>query len=241
MSLITSTLLQYYRRMQARYPDTLWFGDQTRRTLALTFDDGPHPLHTQPVLDTLKKYNVPASFFLLGHYVDQFPHIVEHIHAHGHGIGLHGYRHRAFPLEQPDILHSHLTHTRQRIAEICGTAPETLRYIRPPYGAFNHQILALLKAWGYTTVLWNNLPPHWMQPLAWTINQTLEQATPGGVIVLHDGHGHGTQVARILESLIPALQDKGFEFVTVEQMETGKAITDESSQHQHRTSTFPTA
>jgi peptidoglycan/xylan/chitin deacetylase (PgdA/CDA1 family) len=220
MALLTSTLLQYYRRMQTRYPDTLWFGDAAHRTLALTFDDGPHPLHTQPVLDTLKRHSIHAAFFLLGRYVDQFPDIVARIHAHGHIIGLHGYRHRAFPLEQPATLQVHLTRTRQRIAEICGLAPETFRYIRPPYGAFNRQTLALLKEWGYITVLWNNLPPHWMQPLTWTIKQTLAQATPGGVIVLHDGHGHGTKVAHILESTIPMLQARGFEFVTLDRLAT---------------------
>lgn len=218
MHLIDSALLQHYRRMQARYPETLWRGDGTRQTLALTFDDGPHPLHTQPVLDTLKRHNIVASFFLLGRYVEKFPHLVKRIHTEGHTIGLHGYRHRAFPLEQPATLQAHLTHTRQRIAEICGLAPETLHYIRPPYGAFTRQTLSQLTAWGYTTVLWNNIPPHWMQPITWTIHQTVAQATPGGIIVLHDGLGHGTKAAQILEAIIPTLQTGGFEFVTLDHL-----------------------
>lgn len=218
MSLLASALLQYYHRMQTRYPETLWCGDGTRRTLALTFDDGPHPLHTQPVLDTLKRHRIRASFFLLGRYVEQHPQLVECIHADGHDIGLHGYRHRAFPLERPATLQSQLTHTRQRIAEICSLAPETIRYIRPPYGAFNRNVLTYLMAWGYQPVMWNNLPPHWMQPLQWSIQQTLNQTTPGGIIVLHDGHGHGTTVAQLLEYILPTLQARGFEFVTLDRL-----------------------
>jgi peptidoglycan/xylan/chitin deacetylase (PgdA/CDA1 family) len=190
--------------------------------IALTFDDGPHPLHTQPVLDTLKKYRIHASFFLLGRYVEQHPQIVKQIHAAGHQIGIHGYRHIAFPLENPIILHDHLEQVCHRIAEICNTTPKSINNIRPPYGAFTRKTLSLLEAWGYRVVMWNNIPQHWMQPLTWSIQQTLDQATPGGVIVLHDGHGHGTKVVQILEHVIPQLKAQGFDFVTIAQMQERK-------------------
>jgi len=222
MKLITAILDRSYRLMRRKYPSVLWIGDESRREIALTFDDGPHPLHTQPVLDTLKRHQIHASFFLLGRYVEQHPQIVKQIHADGHQIGIHGYRHIAFPLENPAILHNHLESTRQRIVEICGISLKEIKHIRPPYGAFTRQTLSLLEEWGYRVVMWNNIPPHWMQPLAWTIQQTLDQATPGGVIVLHDGHGHGTKAAQILDQVIPTLKAQGFDFITIKQMHERK-------------------
>jgi peptidoglycan/xylan/chitin deacetylase (PgdA/CDA1 family) len=233
MKLITAILDRSYRRLQRKYPSALWIGDESRREIALTFDDGPHPLHTQPVLDTLKKYRIHASFFLLGRYVEQHPQIVKKIHTDGHQIGIHGYRHLPFPVEKSETLRSQLEHTRQRIAEICNMHPETINHIRPPYGAFTHKTLSRLESWGYHVVMWNNIPPHWMQPLSWSVQQTLDQATPGGVIVLHDGHGHGTKAAHILDQIIPALQSQGYDFITIQQMRERK-LHHETDQPQHR-------
>jgi len=204
------------------HPDILWFGDGTYRTIALTFDDGPHRLHTQPVLDTLKRHSIRASFFLLGQYVEQYPQIVKLIHQNGHHIGIHGYRHTPFPLENPETLRAQLEGTRNHLADICGISPEAIRDIRPPFGAFTRKTVSMLTDWGYRVVMWNNIPPHWMQPLAWTIQQTLDQIIPGGVIVLHDGHGHGEKVAQILEVIIPKFKAQGYDFIKLNQMETNR-------------------
>jgi len=64
------------------------------------------------------------------------------------------------------------------------------------------------------------MPLHFLQPAAWTIKQLIEPTTPGSVIVLHDGKGHGTKVAEIVDVIVPRLKAKGFEFVTIEQMQT---------------------
>jgi peptidoglycan/xylan/chitin deacetylase (PgdA/CDA1 family) len=94
-----------------------------------------------------------------------------------------------------------------------------IRNIRPPYGMFNRPTLSRLIGWGYRLVMWNNIPPHWMQPLSWTIQQTLDQVQPGSVIVLHDGHGHGSNVAKIVDVIVPRLKDQGYQFVTIEHMQ----------------------
>jgi len=223
MRLITTLLDRSYRFLKRNYPSILWIGDETRREIALTFDDGPHSLHTPPVLDTLKKYQIHASFFLLGKYVEAHPQIVRQIHDDGHQIGIHGYRHIAFPAEAPETLHKQLEHTRNMIAGICGLSPEMINGIRPPYGVFNRETLSLLESLAYDVIMWNNIPPHWMQPLHWSIQQTIDQATPGGIIVLHDGHGHGTKVAALLDVVVPKLKSVGYKFVTVEEMQRKNA------------------
>jgi len=223
MRLITTLLDRSYRFLKRKHPSILWIGDETRREIALTFDDGPHPLHTPPVLDTLKRHGIHASFFLLGTYVEKYPQIVKQIHQERHEIGMHGYRHIPFPMEKPATIHKQLQVTSNLIAKICDLPLEAIKHIRPPYGAFNRETLSLLESLAYDVIMWNNIPPHWMQPLHWSIQQTIDQATPGGVIVLHDGHGHGTKVAALLDVVVPKLKSQGYKFVTVEEMQRKNA------------------
>jgi len=214
-----SLLLRFYRAQQRRFPSILWQGDTSRREIALTFDDGPHPKDTPQVLDILAKHNVRATFFLIGQTVEQYPLLVKQIHQSGHQLGIHCYRHLPFQLEKPSTLRIQLDHTKNIIADACGISPETIRDLRPPYGAFTPKILSMLTEWHYRLVMWNNIPPHWMQPVSWTIKQVFEHVVPGSVIVLHDGHGHGTKVAQIVDTILPKLKALNFKFVTTENME----------------------
>jgi peptidoglycan/xylan/chitin deacetylase (PgdA/CDA1 family) len=222
MRIITSSLDQYYRAMRRRYPTALWFGDESRREIALTFDDGPHPKDTPQVLEMLAKHNICATFFLIGKYVDKYPELVKQIHQSGHQLGIHGYRHLPFQFENPATLHAQLEHTRNLIADICGSSPELIRDLRPPYGTFTQKTISALTEWGYQLVMWNNIPPHWMQPLNWTISQIFDQITPGSIIVLHDGHGHGMKVASILDTIIPRLKASGYSFIKIEDMKRNR-------------------
>lgn len=116
MKLITARLNRYYRVMQSNHPNILWFGGEAHREIALTFDDGPHPKDTPQVLDMLAKHNIQATFFLVGKYVEQYPELVKRIHQSGHQLGIHCYRHRPFPLENPIVLRTQLDRTRNAIA-----------------------------------------------------------------------------------------------------------------------------
>ncbi len=205
--------------MQERYPSILWMGDASRRVVALTFDDGPHLRDTPRVLDVLEKHDVSATFHLVGKHAQQHHTLIKRIHKSGHQLALHCYRHIPFPLEKPDILRAQLEHTRNIIANSCGLASEEIKDIRPPYGAFNARTLSHLTEWGYRLVMWNCMPPHWMQPVGWSIRQVMDAILPGAVIVLHDGHGHGTRVAEILEDILPRIKSQGYEFIKVEEMQ----------------------
>ena len=222
MKLITTSLNQYYRAMQNRYPNILWFGDESRREIAITFDDGPHPKDTPQVLETLAKHDIHATFFLVGRYVEQYPALVKQIYQSGHQLGIHGFRHLPFPLENPAALQTQLDRTRHAIANVCGISLEDIKDLRPPYGAFTQKVLTQLTAWGYRLVLWNNIPPHWMQPMSWTIKQVLDQIHLGSILVLHDGHGHGRKVTQILDIIIPKLKTQGYGFVTIEEIRERK-------------------
>lgn len=219
MNFITSTLHGLYTAAQDRHPEILFYGDRSKRSIALTFDDGPHPRDTPRVLDVLEKHNVRATFHLVGKQTEQYPGLVQQIHRSGHQLALHCYRHLPFPLENLNALRMQLQGIRNMIADSCGITTETIRDLRPPYGAFNERTLAHLTEWGYRLVMWSCIPPHWMQPMSWSVRQIMDALMPGAVIVLHDGHGHGTRVAEIVDQIVPRIQSLGYEFVRVEEMQ----------------------
>jgi peptidoglycan/xylan/chitin deacetylase (PgdA/CDA1 family) len=229
MDLITSSLLRFYKSAQRSHPEILYFGNPSRREIALTFDDGPHPRDTLRVLEVLAKHQVPATFFLIGRSAECYPTVVKQIHEQGHHVAIHGYRHLSFFLERPLRLQLQLDRARTILAEICGISAEIIKDLRPPYGELSSQKLSLLRKWGYRPVLWSCIPPHWMQPVRWSIHQVIDGIVPGTVIVLHDGHGHGTKVAEIVDAVVPRIQSLGFAFVTVEEMQNQRQQLSASS------------
>src|SRR5690242_6852698 len=112
MSFVTTTLARAYKMAQYHYPGILFNGIQSRREIALTFDDGPHPQDTRRVLDVLEKYDVRATFFLVGKDIEGHASLVKQIHHSGHQLGIHCYRHIPFPLEKPSTLRTQLEFTR---------------------------------------------------------------------------------------------------------------------------------
>lgn len=205
-------------------PGVFYCGDGARRELALTFDDGPHPQDTPPLLEVLEKHRLRATFHLVGKGAERHPDLVHKIHQAGHQPALHCYRHIPFPLENPARLRAALDHTRVLIADAAGIAPATIRDLRPPYGLLTARTVSHLVAWGYRPVLWSIMPLHWVQPTDRSIRQILESIHPGAVIVLHDGHGHGKWVGRIVEAIVPSLRSLGYDFVTVEEMQRRREL-----------------
>lgn len=129
-------------------------------------------------------------------------------------------------MENASTLKRQLDQSRNAIARACDISPKSIQHVRPPYGIFTTKTLSQLTEWGVRLVLWDNMPLHFLQPAAWTVNQILERTVPGSILVLHDGKGHGAKVAEIVDVILPQLKAKGFEFVTIEQMQ--KTVTGES-------------
>jgi peptidoglycan/xylan/chitin deacetylase (PgdA/CDA1 family) len=215
---ITMFLSRMYQIAQRRHPEILYRGDESIRRIALTFDDGPHPEDTPRLLEVLDRQQVRATFHLIGKSVERHPELVRQIHQHGHQLALHCYRHIPFPLEKPTALRAGLIRSQNAMAKAADIAPRSIRDLRPPYGLFTNRNRSQLTQWGFRLVMWSCLPPHWMQPIGWSIRQVMDAAVPGAVIVLHDGHGHGRRVAEIVNAIIPQIRTLGLEFVTVEKM-----------------------
>ncbi len=213
-----------YHVLPPLFPDCLWTGNPAERAIALTFDDGPHPHYTPPLLDVLDRYHIPASFFWLGAWVERSPELAHAIAERGHGIGLHGYDHKSFPFLSAPELHNTLQQTQQAITTACALPNQQHWYVRPPNGLFTPKTLALLRQWHYRPVMWSIVPEDWVQPgVAIVVKRVLHQVKAGSMIVLHDGPCGGADVAATVDRLVPVLLSQGYQFVTIDHLWQGQA------------------
>ncbi|MUL36205.1 polysaccharide deacetylase family protein [Gloeocapsopsis dulcis] len=206
-----------YRILQPSFPHCLWAGNPNLKTIALTFDDGPHPTYTPQLLEVLDRYAIPASFFWLGACVNRAPFTAKTVYERGHWIGLHGYDHRSFPMLTTTELKQSLCATQEAISTACRIDANSVRDVRPPNGLFTPQVLNSLHLWQYRSVMWSVVPEDWVRPgIGTVVQRVLQQVTNGSMIVLHDGACGGQDVAVITAQLVPQLLHQGYQFVTVD-------------------------
>jgi peptidoglycan-N-acetylglucosamine deacetylase len=153
--------------------------------VALTFDDGPHPEGTPAVLDVLAARAARATFFLVGEQVARDRGLAREIAAAGHGVALHGHRHRSLLRIGPRGLADDLD---RAAAVIAAATDERISRYRPPYGVFSPTALALARRRGWSPTLWSRWGRDWRrfttpERIAATATRDL---TAGDVLLLHD-------------------------------------------------------
>lgn len=190
------------------------------KVVALTFDDGPSQ-YTQQVLDVLNRYGVKATFFELGSNVVQLPNVTKAVADAGMQIGSHGYDHggasNPYLSEMSDEqLINDLTMAQNAIKDASGVVTTV---VRPSGGNVTfHNIEA---AGDLMTVCtgWNVDTEDWSRPgVDAIVDNVLTNVRPGSVVLMHDGGGDRTQTIAALETVIPALQEKGYTFVTIDEL-----------------------
>ncbi|MFV2021432.1 polysaccharide deacetylase family protein [Micromonospora sp. LOL_023] len=185
----------------------------TRRTsgsaaVALTFDDGPHPVYTQQTLDVLRQYGVKATFCLVGRNAETYPELVAAIAADGHTLCNHSWSHDfdlgSLPLES---IRADLTRTS---AAIRAAAPgHPVSYFRQPGGFWSPAVVEVARELGMTPVHWSIDPADYYQPGAGSITATVTaQAVPGSIVLLHDAGGNRTGTVLALRSILPNLRQR---------------------------------
>lgn len=128
-------------------------GKNSEMRLALTFDDGPHPLNTPRILDIFKECESHATFFVQGLFVEKYPHLVELILAHGHQLGNHGYSH----LNANEVGSHEYTEDALKGQEVLEaiTGKMDCPLFRPPFGAITIPTFLKLTNSGFRYVLWS--------------------------------------------------------------------------------------
>ena len=178
--------------------------------VALTFDDGPHPIYTPVLLDGLKERNVRATFFLIGENIPGREEIVRRMWQEGHRIGNHTYHHVQMPREGALICGTELDMTNQLIREITGETPEIMR---PPFGQWSRSLEEQIEM---IPVSWDVDPLDWETPDAGIVaNRILSDVENGDIILLHDSYATSVEAAL---RVIDVLQAEGMEFVAAEDL-----------------------
>ena len=180
------------------------------KKIAITFDDGPHPVYTEKLLDGLKERNVKATFFVLGEKAKQHPEIIERMQKEGHIIGNHTYTHIQLRSMNREKFRDELIMTNQVISGITG---QEVQYVRPPYGTWDKKLEEELNMF---PVLWNVDPNDWCTGNADRVTKRIVDKTrENSIILLHDCYQSSVDAAL---SSIDILEERGFQFVTVEEI-----------------------
>jgi peptidoglycan-N-acetylglucosamine deacetylase len=209
---------------QSMAPTGQWFGrtftglPRGARQIALTYDDGPNDPHTQRLLEILAKHSVRATFFLIGHYVQQRPQIVREIVAAGHTVGNHTHTHPLLIFKSEAEIRRQLSECQAALHDAAG---EHSNFFRPPFGGRRPAVLRVARELGLQPIMWNVTGYDWNAAPAAVIERKVARQIRGGdVILLHDG-GHRqmgadrSQTVIATDHLIARYKAEGYEFVPV--------------------------
>ncbi len=186
---------------------------QALKLVALTFDDGPHLTYTDEILDILKKYNIKATFFVVGTNVKYFPDKLKRIAAEGHEIGNHTYSHKFLTRYNDETITEEIKKAEEIILSTTGIKPKVFR---PPGGMYNERIGNIAKDLGYISILWSQDPRDWSKTSISTIeNKVISNASDGDIILFHDFNQKNSPTPEALRRIIPKLIEMGYRFVTV--------------------------
>lgn len=183
------------------------------KVVALTFDDGPHPTYTPPILDILGRYGVRATFFQLGREAERHPDLVRRVVAEGHVVANHTWDHADLRALDDETFAWQVDHTTQVLESISG---QRQLCARPPYGRSDPGVTSRLAARALASVVWTSDSRDFEKPgVDAIVDSALDGLQPGGIVLLHDGGGNRDQTIAALPTIIERIQAQGYRIVPV--------------------------
>lgn len=195
-------------------------GNDDEKMIALTFDDGPDEDFTPQILDILKKYDVKATFFVVGEKVDWNAELLKREYEEGHEIGNHTFTHINVSKRGYEEIDKEINDTQKAIKNVIGEEP---KLFRPPYRAISKDMCSIVKSKDMNIILWSNLDPRdWSNPgVYYIVNTITSKVENGNIVLLHDYNNlrnSKSQTIQALDVVIPRLKEMGYKFVTVSQL-----------------------
>ena len=191
--------------------------DPTKPMVAITFDDGPNPVSTNRILDTLQKYNQVATFFDVGKLIYQYPNVVKREEKIGCEVGSHTYSHSNLIKLTNEQISSEISKASQAIKSVLGHYPNLFR---PPYGNYNNSVKAYSNC---PIILWDIDTLDWKSKNKQSILDMIHKYSnlDGRIILMHSIY---PTTADAVEELVPELISKGYQLVTISEMARYKNI-----------------
>lgn len=198
--------------------DAYYMGDSSRKVIYLTFDCGYENGNTEKILDALKKHQAPATFFVVGHYLESAPELVKRMVEEGHTVGNHTYHH-------PDMTAiSDIESFKKEVDDVANlfeeiTGQEMVKYYRPPQGKYSTKNLEMAKELGYNTFFWSLAYVDWNvdnQPTKdEAFDKLLTRIHPGAIVLLHSTSKTNGE---ILDELLTKWEEMGYTFAPLSEL-----------------------
>ena len=184
-----------------------YFEKKNRKVVALTFDDGPNSTTTNQALDTLSKYGIKATFFVLGKNVSGNEEILKRMKSDGHVIGNHSWSHPVLSKLSLDDAKKQITDTEDALTKVLGSSSKLMR---PPYGAITDDIRNSLDL---SFIMWDVDSLDWKSKNeAAILTEIQREVKNGSIILMHDIHA---ETVNALPKVIDYLKGQGYDFVTI--------------------------
>ena len=186
--------------------------DEGRKRIALTIDDGPSPVYTPQILRLLDKYQVTATFSMIGLEVDAYPAMAREVAAAGHKIANHTWSHLDLASLRPAAVADQMNRATGAIHHATGRVPTLFR---APYGYWSPAVLQHCAQTGMTPLDWSVDPRDWSRPgVASIVGNIMRNTRTGSIILEHDGGGNRSETVAALKIVLPRLLAEGYHFTT---------------------------
>lgn len=196
--------------------DAYYVGDGSEKVIYLTFDCGYENGNTEPILDALKKHDVSATFFVVGHYLESAPDLVKRMVEEGHTVGNHTYHHPDMSsISDQASFQKEMDGVADKFKEITGT--DLTKYYRPPQGKYSTSNLKMAQEMGYSTFFWSLAYVDWNVDDQPSHEEALKKLTtrihPGAIVLLHSTSRTNGE---ILDELLTKWEEMGYTFGKLE-------------------------
>ena len=207
--------------------ETIYRVKTKQKIVALTFDDGPSPEWTPKILDELKKANIKATFFMIGHHVKKYPEVARRVAAEGHTIGNHTYAHSVIFYYTPEEVEEEIKYTELIVKEVTG---QRTKFFRPPKAWIMNTMKDKVKSMGYEVILWSLNSKDWVTfDDKYMVRYILRNIRNGDILLFHDSGGvfkteggNRCETVSAIPLLAEKLKERGFKFVTVDELLNGQ-------------------
>lgn len=187
--------------------------DRNDKKIAISFDAAWGQTYTKEILDTLDKYNVKTTFFLVGFWVDKYPDMVKEISEKGHEIGNHSTTHPKMSLLSKQQIKEELETTSQKIEKITGKKPTVFR---APFGDYNNNLISTASELGYDTIQWDVDSLDWKEMgVEHVVDRVVKNVKDGSIILFHN---NAKYVPGYLPLVLEKLKSQGYEIVPISEL-----------------------
>lgn len=184
-----------------------------QKLLSISFDAAWGNEDTQSLIDILARYKVPATFFVVGEWVDKYPESVKALHEAGHEIMNHSNTHAHYPQLSTSQITADLNACNDRIQSVTGTRPTLVRL---PYGDYDDNSITAVRSIGMEPIQWDVDSLDWKELSAPEITKRVtSKVQPGSIVLFHNAALHTPEA---LPGILETLLQKGYTFVPISQL-----------------------